>query len=73
MQQDALRSQSSKFFKSQKTKTFNSFKMENSNRKAKKEEINYVYEKPKSVCNIFALINEENRRNASVRNVLSFL
>ncbi len=37
------------------------------NVQTKKEEINYVYEKPKSACNIFALINEEYRRNASVR------
>ena len=26
----------------------------------------YVYEKPRSFGNIFALINEENRRNAEV-------
>jgi hypothetical protein len=46
----------------------NSFKMEKHNIvQTKKEEINYVYEKPKSACNIFALINEEYRRNASVR------
>ena len=30
------------------------------------EEVNYVYEKPKSVCNIFALINEEFKRSAEV-------
>jgi hypothetical protein len=32
----------------------------------KHEEVNYVYEKPKSVCNIFALINEEFKRSAEV-------
>ncbi len=32
----------------------------------KQEEVNYVYEKPKSVCNIFALINEEFKRSAEV-------
>ena len=37
----------------------------------KQEEVNYVYEKPKSVCNIFALINEEFKRSAEVM-VLSY-
>ena len=30
------------------------------------KEKHYVYQKPRSVGNIFALINEENRRNAEV-------